>query len=141
MNDNPPTLLENAAYQLMVRQTEDEVHIQLIDKLMGFSLAEGPYYYSAVLPLEDGVVVRRRLAKPTVTLDDAQLTVRGMLGPLDVVHTLSLPNDRACLEESFTLHNPTTEAVVLEDLVCSFQRAVSDRIGGRVAGWAPPISK
>ena len=138
-DNNPSVMLENAAYQLKVWSAEDEVRVHLIDKMMGFSPAEGPYYYSAVIPQGAGATVYRGLAQPTVTTDGGQIMVRGKLGPIDVVHALSLPADRSCLEETFTLHNPTDEAIVIEDLACGFQRIVTNRIGALLPNLATDV--
>ena len=58
-----------------------------------------------------------------------QIKIRANLGPLDVSHVLALPAVRPHLDETFTFQNVSADAIRLEDLVCSFQRVVTNRIG------------
>lgn len=130
MSENIPTIIENSAYTLKTWRVENNVHIQLTDKALGFSWADSPYRYTAAISMEDSTAVYRTLAQPTITTEEGGLvTIRGKLGPLEITHTLSLPVDRPHLEESFIFHNPTATPVIIEDLACSFQRVVTDRIG------------
>jgi len=119
----------NQSYRMQVHVESKQVYILLTDLLSGLVLADEPGIYRAAQPCEAGSMVCRGLQSPAIRREGDALQISGTLAGLTVRQTLTLPEDGAWLEEQLTLHNPTDEAISLEDLTIGFQRRIGTGYG------------
>jgi len=121
--------LENAGYRLETRAEGRLLRVRLIDRVAGFTLADGPYTYSATRAGPEGSIQARWLESPVIETAPNRLTVSGRLAGLSLRHQFSLPADTGVLEERIVLHNPGKQTVHLEDFQAYFSRRITNTVG------------
>jgi len=107
MNEQLVPKCTNNAYQVTVRCDDKQIQFNLVDRVMNFELADGPYFYMARRPGDEGSIISEWLANAVVTLNGDTIAIHGQLAGLELEHRLCLPSDRSILEEQITLRNPT----------------------------------
>ena len=124
-----PCELANAAFRLVARAADGGVDLRLQDQATGFEVANGPYRHMVVEEREHGLVAVEGLQDMALKIERGALVATGRLGPLEVVHRLCLPSDRALLEERITLKNVSARTIALRDVVFGMRRQIADSIG------------
>ena len=102
--------LANDAYRLVVRCTKDGVLVQLHDRQMGLSLAEGSISIEPNAATAGKLTACCGLQNAAAEIVGRRLTIRGKLAGLDVEHSFDLPADRPIMEERIAVHNPHRRA-------------------------------
>jgi hypothetical protein len=111
----------------------------LRDLAMGLTLADGPYTYRAIRACDAGFIVSEGLMDAVVEAQDGEIRITGKLAGLILEHMLWMSPTAPFLEELFTLHNPTQDAIALKDFVATISRAITDDMGAHLprAGGGP----
>ena len=126
MSESSTCELCNEGYELRIECVAKEIIVHWRDLRLGQDVVDRPYLYRAIRAGEEASIIYEGLVNPIIESAGEEIHIQGLLAGLHLQHVLRLPADKTCLEEQITLHNPGNEVVTLKDLLCGFQRTVSD---------------